>query len=96
MLFLQEKIRGGHNLAQGDPAVTGRNALMPVWRKTFVGQAPNRASRDANRKRRLAARFHTAEADLVSPVTRTRRNNNIISGFPRGSDRHCLPCNLLE
>src|SRR5437016_2429814 len=42
MLSLHENVRGGHELPQGDPAIAGRDALMPVWRKTFLGQAPNR------------------------------------------------------
>src|SRR5437660_5960 len=36
-------LRGSHDLPKRDPAVARRNALLPVWRKTFLGQAPNRA-----------------------------------------------------
>src|SRR6516225_4988419 len=51
---------GGHNLAQGNPAVTRRNTLVPVWRKTLLCQAIHGTLQQAAIEQSTAAKDDTS------------------------------------
>src|SRR5262245_34496036 len=56
-------VGGGDDLAEGDPPVSWRNALRPVWRKSLVGQAPNRAFEQTPIEKTAAAQNHALMAN---------------------------------
>src|SRR5256885_1890664 len=56
-------IAGGHNLTEGDATVARRNALMPVWRKSFLRQAFPRAFEQTPIEKTAAGQDHTPLAN---------------------------------
>src|SRR5262245_4135820 len=69
-------VGGGHDLAQGDSAVAGGNAMVPVWRKSRLHQANHGAFEQISIEETAAAEDHArladAPADLEDRIDQAR------------------------